>query len=336
MAFRTVRTVAFGLAAAALALSGARAQDTRVSLALPTTSLLYAYVYVAQAKGFWKEQGLDVDVRVLTGLATANALLGGSVDFGSSSGPTVLTAIARGQKPQVIATTHKRLDLELVVSKEFAEQAKLGPNASLADKAKALRGKTIATEAVNSVVHGFIKYILRAGGLDPEKDVTIAVIAGSATPGALMQKRVDAFANNAPWPSIAEREAGAVRWVSAPRGDVPGLDPFAMNTVMARQGYCNDHADSCRKLLAGIRKAITYIHEDPARAVQTLQPFFKDMDPGLLRQALDIELKTFSPDISSNDAAFEHAQELAAIIGQLKPTDKRTSFSEVYDNKYLQ
>ena len=49
---------------------------------------------VAQLKGFWREEGLDVETILIRGAVGMQALLGGSVDYTSASGSTIAAACA--------------------------------------------------------------------------------------------------------------------------------------------------------------------------------------------------------------------------------------------------
>jgi ABC-type nitrate/sulfonate/bicarbonate transport system substrate-binding protein len=326
-----VAAVATALSAGALP---ARAENPQVTFSLPTTSLSFGYAYVADKLGFWKEAGLDLKLTTIAGLASTNALLGGSVEFGAASGPTVLTAWARGQKPVIIASTQQELTLELVVSKELAQQSGLTAKSSVEDRARALKGKTIAVDGVNSIIHGYLKYVLEKAGLDPERDVTVTPMAPSAMTSSLMSKRIDAFVMGSPWTTQAERE-GAVMWISAPRGDLDEMKPLTMTVVMARSGYCEANTAVCKAFLKGVVRGATYIHDQPAKAMELLQPLFKTMDPALMKAAFDEAERSLANNLATTDAAMAHAQDFALIAGQLKPADKRSSFQGLYTNAYL-
>ena len=74
------------------------AESEQTTLALPTITLGFLGQYIAADEGFWKEQGLDVTVRIIQGIGATNAVISGGVDFALSAGPSVTRANARGQK----------------------------------------------------------------------------------------------------------------------------------------------------------------------------------------------------------------------------------------------
>ena len=67
-------------------------------------SLNFTPNYIADAMGFWKEQGLNVKITQLGGIQAMNAMLAGSVEFSNSSLATIIRANIRGQKVLAIGT----------------------------------------------------------------------------------------------------------------------------------------------------------------------------------------------------------------------------------------
>ncbi len=320
----------FGLSAGAPAL----AAPPQVTLALPSTTLTFSWAYVAQGIGAWKKQGLDVNVQFIRGLGAMNAMLGGNVEFAVSSGPTIISAIARGQKPVVIGTPIKKLLNEIVVSKAIA--AKTGPKASLVERAMALKGKTIAIDSVNSIEQAYAKYVLAEAHLDPNKEVTFTPVAPPAMAPALQAGRIDAFASLPPWTTQAELKGVGVRYVSSPAGDLPGLQPIMQTGIVARTGYCEQHKDICKKFAAGALAALRYIHEQPDKAFALVKDKFKTMDPAVLKSVFASVRAATGEDLKSSDEPVQKAQNLAVVAGSLHEAEKLAppAFHTVYTNDY--
>src|ERR1700678_1090320 len=101
--------VAAGMPAVAQAavppMRGAPEQKSiKIGLAVPDVA--YWTLYVAQAQGLWKAEGLDVQLITFSGDASvAQALAGGSVDVNSASLIGLLNAIQAGQKFKTISAT---------------------------------------------------------------------------------------------------------------------------------------------------------------------------------------------------------------------------------------
>ena len=71
------------------------AEARKVQMAVATFSQSVLPMVVAQEKGYFREEDLDVDLILMTAAVANMALIGGNVDF-ISSGPSVVGAIARG------------------------------------------------------------------------------------------------------------------------------------------------------------------------------------------------------------------------------------------------
>ena len=332
---RRVCVAAMAAWAVSIAASPSFAQNQKVTIALPTTSVGFAYAYVAEALGLWKDQGLDVAVTTITGLNATNALLAGNVEFSGGSGGTLLLATARGQKLVSIANLHNRLLVELVLSNDAAAKTGLSEQSSVAERAKALKGMTIAVDFVNSIIHGYLKFALLSAGLDPERDVTVTPITPIGMLPALQSKRVDGYVMVPPWTSAVIKEKAGKVWISAVRGDQPELTPFAFDLVLARQGYCEQNRATCEKFGTGINRAFALIRNEPDKAIAVLRERFKDMDPDLLKIAFDVDRAVLPEKPLMTTKALENAQEFNIKAGLMKPDDKIGKLEPLYTNDYV-
>ena len=73
--------------------SSASAQLKKVRFSTTGISISELPFKVAQLKGFWREEGLDVEAILIRGAVGMQALLGGSVDYTSASGSTIAAAV---------------------------------------------------------------------------------------------------------------------------------------------------------------------------------------------------------------------------------------------------
>ena len=62
---------------------------------MPTFAITEVPFKIAQAKGFYREEGLDVEMILIRGALGVTALLGGSVDYTTASG-SIIAAAVRG------------------------------------------------------------------------------------------------------------------------------------------------------------------------------------------------------------------------------------------------
>ena len=73
--------------------SRASAQTRKVRFSVSAVSIAEFPFRLAQVKGFYREEGLEVEVILIRGAVGLQALLGGSVDYTSASGSTIAAAV---------------------------------------------------------------------------------------------------------------------------------------------------------------------------------------------------------------------------------------------------
>src|SRR4030095_4321274 len=88
------------------------AQLKKVRLAIPTFDIVTLPLKMAQTKGFYQKEGLELEIILVTGSLGVPAVLGNSVHFTTASG-SILAAAARGVPVKLVSiiTTKPTFDL---------------------------------------------------------------------------------------------------------------------------------------------------------------------------------------------------------------------------------
>jgi ABC-type nitrate/sulfonate/bicarbonate transport system substrate-binding protein len=129
-----------------------------VNVAIPSKSFQMVIYPLAKARGFMKEEGIDLNVIYVSPVTSIQAMLGGDVQF-TGAGSSALVSIARANAPlKVILSTNDRV-LQWLLTR---------PNIT---SPKQLKSKRIATTGVASIATFMLKQILTKHGLDASKDV---------------------------------------------------------------------------------------------------------------------------------------------------------------------
>src|SRR5512144_2615089 len=166
------------------------------------TLFYYLPMTIAQQKGYFKEEGLDVEIQDFPGGARAlQALLGGSVDVVSGAYEHTITQQAKGQNIEALVLQGKYAAIVLAMSKDKAAQYK-----SPAD----LKGMKIGVTAPGSSTNMFVNVLLSKGGLKPD---AVSIIGVGATAGAVaIMKRgeIDAMSNLDPVIALLEADGTIV------------------------------------------------------------------------------------------------------------------------------
>jgi NitT/TauT family transport system substrate-binding protein len=170
-----------------------------------------AGMFIAREKGYFAEQGLDVELSRFTSGSDIVALLAtNQLDVGSGGlTPGLLNALRRG------------LELEIVSSKSVM----LGPDfgtgnlmvrADLLDEGKVktvadLKGMTITANNVQSPTLNYIMRGLALGGLDGKTDAKIIEMAPDQLVAAFKNKAIEAALVFAPLSDTIEKKLGLAR-----------------------------------------------------------------------------------------------------------------------------
>jgi NitT/TauT family transport system substrate-binding protein len=147
---------------------GADAQSSRkkIRLSLSSTTVTLLPTFAAHDKGFFRDEGLDVELIHMPATLASTALMTGDLDYnGAATG--VISAAVQGRPMKVLLFTVSRPLMFLVSRKEIKEPRDL--------KGKKVAGSTPGASATLLAVQA-----LRHVGLEPGRDVTILPMGGTA------------------------------------------------------------------------------------------------------------------------------------------------------------
>jgi ABC-type nitrate/sulfonate/bicarbonate transport system substrate-binding protein len=323
-------------ALAALALARPAAADNEVVFALPAINLGFAPVFIADQLGYWKEQGLAVKLPVISGVGAINAALAGSADFAIATGQTVIRANVRGQKAVIVVSFFTNLAHEAVLAKAAAAAAGITMDSPLEKRARALKGKKIAVNATNAIPHAYLKMLARKGGLDPERDVQVAVMSPEAAFAALRSGAIDGLVQALPYSLIPIKQGTGVLISSnlRERMDFPELVPQVFNGVVARNDECVKKPTVCRRMVDGFVRGMQFMHEHPKESIDVLRKKMPDEDGATIEEAYRLMIKWTPKTAHISEDGWIKTQELAIVAGMIKPEEKLSSFKELYVSEF--
>jgi NitT/TauT family transport system substrate-binding protein len=137
------------------------------------------YYYYAQEKGFYKEQGLDVEIKPIGAETMAlRALLANEGDVAWCGGISTLQAIGAGSKLRVLASFSPKLDYLVVGQKSITSL-------------KGFEGHSMAVSQVGAVSQLVPRLMIEGKGGDQAKVLWVSVGASAARLQSVIAKRVD-------------------------------------------------------------------------------------------------------------------------------------------------
>jgi NitT/TauT family transport system substrate-binding protein len=326
------------LAAAALAIgfsaTPGRAQEIETTFAIPAQTLTFSAHFVAHDAGFFKKEGLKVTDRYLVGVLSPNAVLAGSADFTVGTGPVFLRAAASGQKFKAIANLVDKPLVELVMRKDVADAAGISDKTPPAERARAMKGKTIAIQGVGSIVHAWQRYVANMGGLDIENDVRIAPMEPPAMLPALENKQIDGYATSMPFTTLAITKGTAIM-VASSTFDAPDLDPFAYALVYSRPDFCKEKRDLCQRVVRAYQGAAKMIQERPDEVFETVLKNRLKTPPDLLLAAWKVAQTAHAKDIRVTVKQLENSQKINLGTKLIEPKDAVTNYEELFTDEFV-
>ena len=182
-----MRTAIF-LISLMLAGCGGKSELQKVRIASSSAGLQMGWLplTMAQTLGYYKEEGLDVEVQSIASTAkTLQALLGGSVDVAGISYVQTIQMAAEGQRVRSFFLMHVRDSRALVVAPKA-----LGKIKTVGD----LKGAVIGVPAPGSPTHQLVNFYLGLNGVKPTEVSAVAIGAGGSAFAAVESGRVDAAA----------------------------------------------------------------------------------------------------------------------------------------------
>jgi ABC-type nitrate/sulfonate/bicarbonate transport system substrate-binding protein len=147
-------------------------------VSIPGPTLSYVHLYYGQEKGFFLQDGLDLQVLIVRGIIGISSLMSGEIHLTCHAG-SGLAAALRGVPVKVISVTHDSPVHELIVAPSIKSP-------------EDLKGKAISVGSVEGTAAVIMRRILQAKGLDPEKDVTLLSMNTTARLQSLLSGKVAA------------------------------------------------------------------------------------------------------------------------------------------------
>jgi ABC-type nitrate/sulfonate/bicarbonate transport system substrate-binding protein len=320
---------------AALIVTPAAAQQPKLEdgvMAVPVVSLAFSLGYLADDLNLWEKHGVRIKTVQISGIGAMNAVIAGSADFTQSSGSAVTRAASRGQKLLGIVGTLNRPSVQIVLRKDLA--ASFDPNASIEKRVAALRGRTIAVDAINSVIHAYLRYVTKRAGIDPE-EIRVAVLQPPNMLAALQTKQIDGFAMAPPWVQKPVLDGEAVMVASGPAGDPAELAPFANTLVAAKPETCAKRKALCEGVGQTFREAASVMLDRPNEALALLKKRFPQLDERQLAVAFEDIRKITPRDLRLSAEAFEKAERFNVEAGLLKPDETLKSYDGLFTDQFV-
>jgi NitT/TauT family transport system substrate-binding protein len=197
--------------------------------------------YVAQARGFYKKNGLDVNLVFIPSTTTGVAsLLAGDVQIGNASGGGVASAVVAGADLVMVACFLNSLPYELVVQESIKS-------------AEELKGKSIGISRVGSASDVAARALIKGLGLEPDKQVPIMQVGGPAERAAAFRTgRIAGFPSP---PGVLHLAKGMPSRVMISTADFEKRFEFPYICATTTKSYLSRQRETVKRVLMALIEA---------------------------------------------------------------------------------
>ena len=254
--------------------SAAPATTQKVTLILdwfPNTN--HSGIYLAQAKGWYAAQGVEVDIQVPSDPSASMKLVGaGKADLGVSYQPAV--EIARGQDVPVVA-------VGAILQHNTAAYA--AKTSSKITRPKDFEGKRFATSGL-AQIEPTLRTVMKCDNADFSK-VEMVNVGQKLTP-ALLSDQVDVSPMLPAWEGIElELKGNQLTYISQRDFCVP--DVYTL-VFIANEQTLAEKPEAIRRFLAATAQGYEQAASNPSEAAEVLLKAAPELDPPLVKKSQEV------------------------------------------------
>ncbi|MFF1296700.1 MULTISPECIES: ABC transporter substrate-binding protein [unclassified Streptomyces] len=225
-----------------------------------------APLYLGQEKGFFKKQGLELEVSLAQGgAAIVPAVASGQYQFGFSNSTSLMVAQSNDVPVKVVSNGIASTGVQ---GKDFGALTVKGD--SSVKSADQLEGKKVAINTLKNINETAVRESVRKAGGDPDK-VKFVELAFDQMPAALDSGQIDAAM--VVEPALATVKSQGAREIASPLVDVAPRLTVAM--YFTSTSYEQQNADVVKKFRTALAESLAYADANPDEARQIVTTYTK-------------------------------------------------------------
>ena len=298
---------------------------THVTLNEVAHSIFYAPQYVAIEKGYFAEEGIDLEL--VTGFGadkTMSALVSGEADIGFMGAEASIYLYSEGASDYAV---------------NFAQLTQRAGNFLVARKPiddfswDMLKGKEVIGGRKGGMPEMVFEYILKKNNLDPMADVNInQSIDFGSTAAAFSGGQGDYSVEFEP--AATALEASGEGYVVASLGVDSGYVPYT--SYCTRKSYLADNKDTIKKFTKALQKGMEYVNSHtPAEIAEVIAPQFEETDVKTIETIVTryYEQDTWKDNLVFEESSFDLLQNILMDAGELS---NRVPYDKLIDTEFAQ
>lgn len=303
---------------------------TNITVAEVTHSLFYAPQYIAINKGYFKEEGLNVNVITTPGAdKTMAALLSKEAKIGLMGPEATVYVYNGGEKNYAVNFAQlTQKDGSFLLGREKIDNFTYDM----------LKGKTLIGGRKGGMPEMTLEYVLKNQGLTVTRngedlnadvnirtDVNFDVMAGVFTAG--QSDYVTLFE-----PSASQVERNGIGHIVASIGESSGVVPYTCYSSL--KDYLSDNSETINKFTRAIKKGLEFVYSASMdELVEALSPSFVSSDNEEITRVMTnyLNIQAWPTSLELKEENYNRLIEIVTMAGEL---DKPAPFENIVNNTF--
>jgi len=266
-------------------------------VAYPSMNTSVFALVIAQKEGYFKEEGLNVELLSIRGEIAIRTTLAGEVDFFTNAG-SALAAAVRNVPVKLITVFQDKPSWDLIAQPEIKSVAQL-------------RGKNIAVMSPEGSLAVVAREMLRKNGLDPTKDVNLVTMGGDEVRfPALQTKSIQATLFNTAMSIKAQKEG------FSKLGNASEYANLIEGGLATTHDKIKQNPEKIFRFVRGALKGLNYYVTKREPAIKYMMDGLRMKDRELVSLIYDIQIPLVLREGFSDDKV------LQSMIDDMKKTTK--------------
>ena len=303
---------------------------TNITVAEVTHSLFYAPQYIAINKGYFKDEGLNVNVITTPGAdKTMAALLSKEAQIGLMGPEATVYVYNGGEKNYAVNFAQlTQKDGSFLLGREKIENFTYDM----------LKGKTLIGGRKGGMPEMTLEYVLKNQGLTVTRngedlnadvnirtDVNFDVMAGVFTAG--QSDYVTLFE-----PSASQVERNGIGHIVASIGESSGVVPYTCYSSL--KDYLSDNSETINKFTRAIKRGLEFVYSASMdELVEALSPSFVSSDNEEITRVMInyLNIQAWPTSLELKEENYNRLIEIVTMAGEL---DKPAPFEKIVNNTF--
>ena len=280
----------------------------KVKVAEVAHSIFYAPQYVSLHNGYFKDEGLDVEIILTPGADKVGAaVLSGDVDIGFSGSEATIYVYNGGEKDYLKTFAQlTQKDGSFLVSREKIDNFKIDM----------LKGKYIIGGRIGGMPEMTLEYILKKNNINLNELTIDTSIAFSSMQSAFIGGTGDMVSLFEP--NASQVEKAGYGYIVASLGELGGVIPYT--SYSAKISYIENNPETIKKFTRAIQKGLDFVNSNDSETIaKIIQPEFPDTSLEELTNTINQykSVDTWPTTTNFSEESFLHMQDIMINAKQL-------------------